>query len=309
MPKYVVEKQLGELRLDRWMRKKFPDIPLSHLHRMLRQGKVLVDGKKAKGKERVSPGDEVSLPLEMKEREPRPRRVDKYELEILYEDEEILVINKKSGIAVQAMSKVSKISLLDHLEAYFQDKGYKGHPHLVHRLDLNTSGVLVIAKTPKAAGYLSKLFRERKVKKEYVALVHGKFDQKEGEILLPLEKRKGDIHRPKVSKGSDHDYAETGYKVLKYKDGVSYVVLTPKTGRMHQLRVHLSASKHYILGDPRYGERKLDKRIFGKKVPKRQFLHARKLSFKHPGNGEEITFEAVVPKLFESLLKDLGIKI
>jgi len=303
MSKYRVKDNFGELRLDRWLRKTFSSVPLSRIHKLLRSGKVLVNGKKAKGNLRIGPGDEIEAPLELEDRPAQKRRVEKWDLDIIYEDEHFLVLNKQSGIAVQPMSKLASISLLDHLRAYLSEQNLEV-VYLVHRLDLNTTGALIVAKTHACSQLFTKMFKERKIEKTYLALAHGKFKQKSGEILLNLKKKEGFVHKPAVQK--DGEKAITFYKVLEFNNDLSLVELKPHTGRMHQLRVHLQAITHPILGDPKYGDRSKDRLCFASKKKKRQILHAYRLAFIHPITNKQFTVKAPLARDFKEILQKNG---
>lgn len=199
-----------------------------------------------------------------------------FKLPLIYEDDELLVLNKPAGLTVESESKkemtLSKI-LAESLGV--------GHFFLVHRLDKETSGVLLVAKTKKMADYLKSLFKRRLMKKEYYAKVAGKLTPKLGEIDVPLKKV---ARLQKTLPAAGGVWAKTAYQVERYEDNASLVKVFPTTGRTHQIRAHLSLIGHPLVGDSRYGGPQ----------GQRLFLHAKKITFKNL-KGEKVSFEAPLP--------------
>lgn len=244
---------------------------------------------------------------------------------IVYEDSEILLINKPPGLVVNRSQTVKVLTLQDWIEKKIKldfqvkQKGidpetieyFKSRSGVVHRLDKDTSGIMVVSKTPTAFKNLLEQFYERKVKKEYLALLHGRLQPEKGAICLPLARKQSDRERFTVSvRGKT---SETSWRVRKFfekikKEGVitkgyqgfSFVSLFPKTGRTHQIRVHMSHLNHPLVGDQRYLGKKRARE--DKKWCKRQFLHAFGLKILHPSSGKVVSFEA---PLFEDLSRVL----
>lgn len=222
---------------------------------------------------------------------------------LIYEDQEILVFNKPSGLAVQGGSGV-KVDMDRLLWAFANRKGRR--PKLVHRLDRETSGILVVAKTTPAAAHLSAQFAGRSTQKIYSALVSGCPEQTTGTINLPLLRYNSggiDLVRSTRADEPGAQAASTQWRVVAGNAGASLIEATPLTGRMHQIRAHLAELGHPIAGDTKYGG------LFslGAVMVPRLLLHAAKLSFTHPGSGELVAFEAALPEDYAGILTKLGL--
>ena len=272
---------------------------------------IKIEGTKAKPSTRVEEGQILSVPaffLELEERgkEKRPTvltHADKKWLKslILYEDSDLLVLNKPAGIAVQSGTKQTK-SLDAMFVAYYEDI-YK--PRLVHRLDLDTSGVLVLAKTLTMAQWLTHAFKERTVQKIYWALVAGVPQQKEGVISLSLSKKQDPQGEKVRVDAQDGVKAVTSYRVVEaLGHRAAWLELMPQTGRTHQLRVHCAEGlKTPILGDGKYGGK--EALLLGGKT---LHLHARALTIPLP-NGKTMTFEAPLSKEMEEMFQEFGFEV
>jgi 23S rRNA pseudouridine955/2504/2580 synthase len=222
---------------------------------------------------------------------------------LIYEDAAILVFNKPSGLAVQGGSGV-KVDMDRLMWAFANRKGRR--PKLVHRLDRETSGILVVAKTTPAAAHLSAQFADRSTAKIYLALTVGVPDKQEGLIDLPLLRHTSagiDLVRPASLDESGSQGSQTAWRVAAKSDTASLIEAIPYTGRMHQIRAHLADMGHAIAGDTKYGG------LFsiGAVLIPRLMLHASKLSFIHPTSFEKLTFEAPLPDDFNAVLARLGI--
>lgn len=238
------------------------------------------------------------------------------EIEVLYEDNETLVINKPVGLVVNRADSVSSPTVQDWIEKrlgeeFFQytDKVFRQRSGFCHRLDKETSGCLVIAKTPKALHYYLKLFKKRELTKEYVSLVHGLVEPDEGTVVLPLKRSRLDRERWQVH--YEGKRAETSWKVLKryryensehWKNSLTYLRLNLKTGRTHQIRVHLSFLGWPIFADEKYLNKELTVR--DRQFLNHHFLHAERISFLN-FSGEKILVEAPLPSDCSLLLKSM----
>lgn len=299
-----VETGEGGMRLDRWFKVHFPGLGFGHLQKLLRSGQVRVDGGRAKADTRIEPGQSIRIPpLEVDQKGDQPLTAKTIRGQddaavlskmILYEDPTVFVFNKPSGLAVQGGSGVSR-HVDDMLEAFRSKKGEK--PRLVHRLDRDTSGALVVARTRLAAMKLAEAFRGRDAKKTYWALVKGVPRKREDRISSWLVKEQTfDGDRMRVARhGEDGaDHAVTNYRIIEQAgQALSWLEMEPHTGRTHQLRVHAAYIGCPIIGDPKYFE--ADKNWeFPGGVQNRLHLHARRIVIPHP-NGGVIDVTAPMP--------------
>jgi 23S rRNA pseudouridine955/2504/2580 synthase len=266
-------------RLDRWCKSNIP-APYGLIQKLLRKGAIKVDGKKAKADVRLKTGQEIRIPeiapgpekeVRAAPRPPTQEEVADLEACILYEDKHVLVINKPAGLATQGGTKVRKS--LDVLAKYLP--GQKELPRLVHRLDKDTSGVVMMAKSKKEAQDLTNRFKEKTIQKVYWALVVGVPKTKTGKITLPLSAKAqhGEQERTMVDE-ENGKAALTYYHVIENASRtLSWVALFPATGRMHQLRAHMTAIGHPILGDGKYGGTE----AFIDGISNKMHLHARRI--------------------------------
>lgn len=302
----------GQERLDRFLASVL-EISRSQVKRLIEEGFVSVNGKEAKASSKVKRGDviRVSLPPPSPPRlEPEPM-----ELEVLYEDDELMVIAKPPGLVVQPGAGHPSGTLVNALLARcptLLSVGGGQRAGLVHRLDKDTSGVIVIAKTDRAHALLAAQFKERTVHKEYLALVYGVMPKEKGVVELPLGRDRKDpkkissrTRRPKE--------ARTHWEVLAWFEGTTWLKLRPETGRTHQIRVHMAAIGHPVVGDPMYGGRGRWKGMRPGKERDvlarvtRQLLHAWKLSFIHPGIMEKMSFTAPLSQDIADVLEEIGL--
>ena len=294
-------------RLDRVLQKHFPQATFALVQKLCRKGAIRLDGKRAKGNERVQAGQVVALtPALMQDAAPVQSvataitlsKAERKQLQdaILYQDDWILVLNKPAGIPVQAGSS-HKRSLDRLLPLLFPEKT----PRLTHRLDMETSGCLVFAMNGRAARSLTKQFAGRYVQKIYWAVASGLLLDSEGEIKFSLSKSKGEGGE-KVRASLDGKTAETYFKRLARKGELQWVELHPKTGRTHQIRAHMAALSAPLLGDGKYG----GARKLGDEVVKNIYLHAREVTFRHPENDKPVTFKAPLPEHFQRLFDRYG---
>lgn len=284
------------MRLDRWLRQHFSDAGQGRIQKLLRKGQVRVDGGRVKADTRLHPGQSVRIPPELtlaKETKPAkpsaPPRVNRAEAHaflqpfILHRDRTLLVLNKPAGVPVQGGT--GQRQALDRLLlAAYADADVT--PRLVHRLDKDTSGLLLVALTATAARHLTRSFRDDKVDKLYWALTDGVPSPTQGRIDLPLSKaEKGD--------GADLQEAVTDFHLLdRLGDRIAWLALRPRTGRTHQLRRHCLSLHTPVLGDRKYGRRAKDRNV-DLDLPKGLALHARAIRFPHPKGGTAF-FEAPV---------------
>ncbi|HKO06863.1 MAG TPA: RluA family pseudouridine synthase [Alphaproteobacteria bacterium] len=295
----VVTAEEAGLRLDRWFKRHFPGLGHARLERLLRTGQVRIDGKRAKAGARVAAGASVRVPPLGEAPEPRARpragvsANDRQLVQslVLYRDDELLVLNKPPGLAVQGGTGTAR-----HLDAMLDALrfGAAERPRLVHRLDRDTSGVLLLARSVLAARKLTEAFRRKTTRKLYWALTAGVPKPFRGRIDLPLAKlpgRAGERMAPDEEAGKR---AVTYYRVLDHLGRkAAWVALWPLTGRTHQLRVHMAALGTPILGDGKYGGKAAF--LSGQAISRKLHLHARALTLPHPKTGRPLTVTAPLP--------------
>lgn len=301
----LVDNKDGDERLDAFVATLFPDISRNTISRLIRLGKITVQHSIKKPSFRVSPGDMISgsvSPLETSGHlTPEPM-----DIPILFEDDAILVINKPPGLVVHPSPGHAKGTLVNwlihHHPIIAGVGGFPGRPGIVHRLDRDTSGVLVVAKTENAYNNVVSQFKERLVTKTYVGLVYGHIDKDSGQIVLPIGRHPKNRKKMGVSISSNSRYAETHWKLRQGFKRASLIEFDIKTGRTHQIRVHCAAIHHPIVGDPVYGYKKpgnlFDDSTLLKKIMQtipRQMLHAWRLRLSHPETGENLQFETPLP--------------
>ncbi|RAK69185.1 RluA family pseudouridine synthase [Phenylobacterium kunshanense] len=294
-----VDKGEEGVRLDRWFKRRWPHLNHIQIQKLTRSGQIRVDGARAKPDTRLSAGSQVRVPPLPDAPPPRakgeldPRDVAFAKRLVIYEDEEVLALNKPSGLAVQGGTKTTK-----HVDRLLSAWG-EGleRPRLVHRLDRDTSGVLVLGKTPGAAAKLAGAFAKRRAQKIYWAIVAGFPKPGEGVLDLPLAKKGvGDREMmvPADPKDERAESAETEFvTIARAGPRAAWMALWPHTGRTHQLRAHMLAMGHPILGDPKYNNEASIELSEGLKLQ----LHARRLVLPHPSRGTLILEAPISPEL------------
>ena len=304
------------LRLDRWFQRHFPDLSHGALQKLLRTGQVRLDGKRVEGRDRVEPGQTVRLPpgvtvtpsdkpaAKPKER-PAVSERDAAEIQklVIHRDAEVIALNKPPGLAVQGGSGTERHvdGMLDALRF-----GSEERPRLVHRLDKDTSGLLLIARTGQAARRLSESFRDRETEKLYWAVVVGVPPRSEGIVDLPLAKRPG--ARDRETMQVDHEEGQKAITRFRELDRAgkrsALLALWPRTGRTHQLRVHCAEIGCPILGDRKYGGE--EALLSAVADSRRLHLHARRLTLPHPSGKGELRLQAEPPPHFRRTVEAFG---
>jgi 23S rRNA pseudouridine1911/1915/1917 synthase len=290
-------------RLDEFIATRLPKISLTRIRRLILEGDVLLNNERSLKGVRLQPGDRVSVKIFAAEKssttpEPIP-------LDILFEDEHIIAVNKPAGLLAHPSNTEKSGALTNALAYHFwQTAGAPIRPGLVHRLDRNTSGVMVIAKTPRAHRTLSKHFRERWVKKFYLALISGSVEKDSGEIDAPIGSDPNVWPHWRVTPESEGGKpARTLYRVKRRFNAHTLLELEPLTGRTHQLRIHCNLIGHPIVGDPIYAST-VDP-LTAKYKLKYHLLHAARLVLRHPATGKEMSLEAPLPQSMADLMLDL----
>ena len=303
---------IKERRVDKYLHGRFSNLSRRFIQDTIKQGGVTVNGKAAKPSLKLSPGDEIRLTLpEQPSKDILPEDIP---LNIIYEDDELIILNKQSDILVHPARGNTHGTLVNAL-AFYSDKLSSGlgefRPGIVHRLDRNTTGVMVVAKSDPAQWKIAKQFERRQVNKTYLAIVHGTPELNADRIKVPLgvHPRVREKYAIRPESGKE---AITIYEVLESFRGFSLLQLTPKTGRTHQIRVHLSYIKHPIVADDMYGGKLVypwqlvdSEPTVQEPIIRRVALHAFSLEFKHPKTEEIIKFEAPLPDDMQNFLDAL----
>jgi 23S rRNA pseudouridine1911/1915/1917 synthase len=304
---YVVSPSDAERRLDSYL-SLASHLSRSQTQKLILEGRVRVDGKAGEKDHRVKAGEAVTLSLPAIQ--PSDLLGEAIPLQILFEDDSIIVVNKEPGIVVHPAPGHPSGTLVHALLHHCPDLGGIGgalRPGIVHRLDKDTSGVLIMAKTDEALHHLSQQFKSRKVRKRYLALVLGRVDKDQGEVEAPVGRLMGD--RKKMGVRTQKGRAAlTRYLVRERFPDFTLLEVTPETGRTHQIRVHLAHIGHPVWGDPVYGGRKKNlilQKTGEELIPRRQMLHAWRLGFAHPRSKEPMSMEAPLPADFQEVLKAL----
>ena len=282
-------------RLDRYIAEQC-QLSRAYAQQLIGEGQITVNGHRSKASHRLAVGEKVTAVI------PPPSPIslapEDIPLKVVYEDSDLIVVDKPAGLLVHPAAGQRTGTLVNALLARCPDlQGIDGslRPGIVHRLDKNTSGLMVVAKNDAAQMSLSRQIKQRSIRKGYLALVAGHLSPERGAIEAPVGRHPKDRKRMAVVSGGRE--AWTQYQVIKYLNGYTLLEVMPETGRTHQIRVHLSAVGHPVLGDP----------VYGKKSPLlgRQFLHAHRLGFRLPSTGEFVEFRAELPPDLEQVLAHL----
>lgn len=282
-------------RIDNYLLSKFKKVPKSVIYRIVRKGEVRVNKKRIKPSYKLISGDIVRIPpikLDQSVGLPDPPESIQQQIEqtILFEDEHLLCLNKPAGIAVHKGSQIP-YGIIDILKCL---RPYARCLHLVHRIDKDTSGCLLVAKEREILVDLQQMFRDGEIDKQYLALVHGQWPKDKRKIVAPLLKVHRSSGQAKMNVRQDGKEAITEYEVKKSYKSTTLLSAKPITGRTHQIRVHCAESGFPICGDDRYGKRNLDIKL--PKRPPRLFLHAQQMSFFIARMGRRYTFDAPLSK-------------
>ena len=287
------------VRLDKAIADIDTDISRMTVQKLIEENKVLVNGKQEKASYKVKSGDKISLEIEPpKESKLKPEEIP---LDIIYEDNDIIIINKAKGMVVHPGNGNPDGTLANAIMARCKESlsgiGGEIRPGIVHRIDKDTSGIIIVAKNDKAHLNISEQIKEHKTTKTYLALVRGRVKENEATIDMPIARSKKD--RKKMAVDKDGKKAVTHFKVLKRYAENTLLELVIETGRTHQIRVHLSEIGYPIVGDYTYSNGKNKFGVEG------QMLHAYKIKFKHPTTNKEVEFQAELPQYFKEILEKL----
>lgn len=322
MIEFRVDQDIAGVRLDKVLRKRLPNVPTSHLFKMIRTKKVRVNGKRAQPEQELQEGDTVTIrgdekqltggptnPFKKGEVEQPQAPLDPSLLEVLYEDDWMMGVNKPSGMAVHTGSGITGGTLVDYVRAYLGPRAVRNDfsASPAHRLDRETSGVILVAKRRPAMVHFTEVFTTGHPKKRYVTLVKGRMPQASGVVDLPLAEHQ-QTAESKARRGVNMQNAVTRWKVLGQATGVALLECSIETGRTHQIRRHLAAIGHPVAGDRKYGDFAFNRELKTKFGLKRLFLHARSIEFPHPEDGRKVRLEAALPQELTAVLKKAALE-
>ena len=299
MEKYIVKSGEQGKRLDSYISSQNEKITRTTAQRLIEQGNILVNGKKQKVAYKIAENDVITV--EQEEPKQIELKAQKIPIEIIYEDEDIIVVNKPKGMVVHPANGNPDGTLVNAIMDICKDSlsgiGGEIRPGIVHRLDKDTSGLLIVAKNDMAHVKMSEQIKNHEVKKTYIALVRGVIKENEATIDMPIGRSRTD--RKKMTVAKDGKNAVTHIKVLKRYDKYTLLEINIETGRTHQIRVHLSHIGYPIIGDYIYSNGKNEFGVEG------QCLHAKSLEFKHPITKKEMKLEAPLPEYFQDIINKL----
>ena len=303
MYKIIVENNIEQTRLDTYVASIRKDLSRMTVKRLTEEGNIVVNGNKVKISYKVQPNDIIEI-NEPKAKELLELKAQNIPVEVIYEDADIIVVNKPKGLVVHPANGNWDGTLVNAIMSICKDSlsgiGGEIRPGIVHRLDKDTSGLLIIAKNDKAHINMSNEIKNREVKKVYYALVRGIVPENEATINMPISRSKKDRKKMAVSK--DGKEAITHFKVIERFNKYTLLEVKIDTGRTHQIRVHLSEIGYPVVGDEVYSNGKNEFNVHG------QLLHAKTLDFKHPITGKQMHLEAELPEEFKNVLISIGYK-
>lgn len=316
----ICDKKQTLIRIDKYLMDRLEQVSRNRIQNAIKIGCILVNEQPVKANYKVKPGDQISLVLPSNPEESETAEPENIPLDVVYEDEDVLVINKTAGMVVHPGTGNTSGTLVNALLYYLNEKDLpvlKGNtpdrPGLVHRIDKDTSGLLLIAKNDFAMAHLSKQFFDHTIDREYVALVWGDMEENTGTIVGHIGRHERERMQMTVFPDGDQGkHAITHYEVIERMYYVTLVKCRLETGRTHQIRVHMKYAGHTLFNDARYhGDRILKGTVYTKyrqfvencfKIMPRQALHARKLGFVHPRTEEHMVFESELPDDFVQVL-------
>lgn len=297
MKEYIIDENLVGYRLDKALKELIPEYSRAYISKCLEDGKILVNDKSVKQSTSMKLNDKITvLDIEPKKLE---LEAEDLNLDIIYEDEDVAIVNKPKGMVVHPAAGNYESTLVNGLLHELDDLSEINgviRPGIVHRIDKDTTGLLMVAKNDEASKALTEQLKNHSCKRTYHALVYGVINEAKGRINAPIGRSKDD--RKKMAVVKDGKEAITNFTVLKRFEKYTYIECRLETGRTHQIRVHLDYIGHPLVGDQTYGRRK----VIGEQG---QFLHAKTIGFTHPRTNEWVEFDSELPEYFTEFMNDL----
>lgn len=298
--RFLVSEEQEDVRIDRYLTETCEELSRSYIQKLLKNGDVLVGGKAVKASYKVAPGDTIEL--EIPDAVEPEIEAEDMDLDILYEDEDVLLVNKPKGMVVHPAAGHYSGTLVNGLMAHCRNQlsGINGvmRPGIVHRIDMDTTGVLIVCKNDFSHNSIAAQLKEHSITRKYRAVVHGVMKEDDGTVDAPIGRHPADRKKMSINE-KNGKHAVTHYRVLKRFSKYTYIECQLETGRTHQIRVHMASIHHPLLGDTVYGPEKCPFSLQG------QTLHAGVLGFIHPRTGEYMEFTAPLPDYFQQLLDKL----
>ncbi|MBU1106294.1 MAG: RluA family pseudouridine synthase [Candidatus Riflebacteria bacterium] len=296
---WCVENDLAGLRLDQATNQKYKEISRTLAQEMIKNGEILLNGELVKPGLKLKGGEVISVTMRSEEIENKIAATT-LDFKILFEDKYIIAIDKPAGLVVHPGAGKEKTTVVSGLLSHtkLSPIGAPTRPGIVHRLDKETSGVMVLAKTREAHRRLSEAFSGRELEKEYLAIIQGHIVNRKGRIEVAVERDKVHRKRMKATSADKGRMAITTFEVVEYLEGATLIKVKIMTGRTHQIRVHMAYTGHPLLGDITYG---------GKRLPgqTKHFLHSSRLEFQHPITGVKVELQSPIPERFNEMLLEL----
>jgi 23S rRNA pseudouridine955/2504/2580 synthase len=312
MLEYTVSDDFAGVRLDKYLRQTFPDVPASHLFKMIRLKRIRVNAARAQVGQLLSPGDKVSVRGREEELLPpeRPRSQRSPLPTVLYEDEWVLAMDKPSGMAAHPGSGITSGTAVDVVRDYLGPRATRNEfsASPAHRLDRDTSGVLLVAKRRRAMVALTEVFTRRGATKRYLALVRGPLTERRGLIDAPLPEHQ-QSRASRERRGVNLQPARTRWERLDAAGDLALVRCTIETGRTHQIRRHFASIGHPLAGDGKHGDFPFNRELKRRLGLKRLFLHAEHLEFPHPEDGRRVVVDADLPVELKQVLERAGLRL
>ena len=293
-----ITEEFSGMRLDQAINKKFPDISRNAAQEMIKKGEITLGNSTVKASQKIKIGDIVNVQFRSGDLETEIQATE-MNFPIVYEDNDIIVINKPFGLVVHPGAGQEKETVVSALLSHttLSPIGAPDRPGIVHRLDKETSGIMVLAKNKEAHKNLAEQFASHDLEKEYIALIQGHIVNKKGRIQVAIERDPVHRQRMKATSVDNGKMAISIFEVMEYLKNSTLVKVQILTGRTHQIRVHMAFTGHPLLGDTTYGGRK-----FGNSE---HFLHSSKLTITHPTTGKRMTFQADIPQRFKEVIEEL----